>query len=53
MHQTIQVATTKETTGIDAVGISTRISKDSIAKLIAVYKDGNRTPISQASPIGA
>ena len=42
MHQTIQVAATKETTGIDAVGITTSISKSTVTKLIAMDKDGNR-----------
>ncbi len=42
MHQTVQVATTKETTGIDAVGISTKIAKDTVSKFIAVDKDGKQ-----------
>ncbi len=42
MHQTIQVATTKETTGIDAIGITTSIAKETVTKLIAVDKDDNK-----------
>ena len=42
MHHTVQVAATKETNNISAVGITTSIAKNTVDKLIAVDKDGNQ-----------
>ncbi len=40
MHQTIQFAATKETTGIKEVGMLTELSADTVAKLIVKDKNG-------------
>ena len=45
LHQEIHVVATEDTNGIDAVGIVTEISSDTVSKLIVKDKNGTHTSI--------